>query len=112
MYTHSEYETWLTERGDEIIDKKAKVGLNSLTKLEHLIYCVWIVDYSIRNAGDLSAAEDLYPPFKEQGQTFAKQLQLDKPYSYFTLDTEEMTEQYFLYFETICTQLISADQKK
>lgn len=111
MYTHSENETWLIERGDKIIGKKTKLGLNSLTELEHLIYCVWVVDYSIRNAGDLSATEDLYAPFKKQGRTLAEHLKLDKLCSFFILDAKMMTENYFQSFEEICTELMVAENQ-
>ncbi|WP_139354080.1 hypothetical protein [Sinorhizobium sp. A49] len=55
-------ETWLVEAGCIVVETKALVGYAPLSPLERLIYCVWVADYGMRNAGDLKAAADVHPP--------------------------------------------------
>ncbi|WP_086932991.1 hypothetical protein [Agarilytica rhodophyticola] len=54
-------ETWILEVGDDIIEKKTKSSYESLTLLEQSIYCLWVIDYAVRNAGSLDPIEDLHP---------------------------------------------------
>ncbi|BCV33574.1 hypothetical protein TUM4442_31010 [Shewanella algae] len=61
MSLEMDNETWLIEFGDDIIDKKAERGIEALSNYEKAVYCLWVIDYSIRNSGTLDAVEDLYP---------------------------------------------------
>lgn len=54
-------ESWLIDIGDEIINKIAETGIDSLNNIEHAVYCLWVIDYVVRNAGSLESVEDLYP---------------------------------------------------
>ena len=54
MYQHTNKETWLVGAGDAVITKNA--GGVSLSPVERLVYCLWVADYGMRNAGDLDAA--------------------------------------------------------
>jgi hypothetical protein len=44
-------EDWLTEQGDEVIQKKASAGDAHLTARERLIYEIWLLDAETRNGG-------------------------------------------------------------
>ena len=57
--TDTDNETWIIEAGDAVIQKEARLGIGRLTPWEALVYCVWVADYGMRNAGDLDTAEDL-----------------------------------------------------
>lgn len=56
-----ELETWLLDVGDTIIDKKAKSSYESLRPIEQAIYCMWVVDYAVRNSGTFGPIEDIHP---------------------------------------------------
>ena len=56
MTVPSENETWLIEAGDEVIQKMAASGSDGLSLWERLVYCLWVADYGMRNAGDLDTA--------------------------------------------------------
>jgi hypothetical protein len=56
-------ETWIVEEGDRISQKKARLGFDRLTDWERLVYSLWVADYGMRNAGDLSTARDVYADF-------------------------------------------------
>ena len=62
-------ETWLLERGGEVIEKMASSGEGSLNAREKLVYCLWVADYGMRNAGDLDTAGDVYEKFLSEGKT-------------------------------------------
>jgi hypothetical protein len=64
--TDEDNETWLLDAGDEVIQAKAAHGIDSLSARDRLIYCLWVADYAMRNAGDLSTASDLYAPSAAQ----------------------------------------------
>ncbi len=61
--TERELETWIIDVGADVIAKRSAIGREALTPLEKLIYCVWVADYGMRNAGDLVVAADIYPEF-------------------------------------------------
>ena len=103
----SENETWLIEAGDDVIAKKAEQGRDALTPSERLIHCVWVADYSMRNAGDLLTASDLYGPFQEEAQQLADELGLPRTKAAFSLPAEELEEAYFDAFDDICGELQS-----
>jgi len=44
-------EDWLTEVGDQIVNKKASEGEVALTEREKLIYEIWLLDSETRNGG-------------------------------------------------------------
>ena len=69
----------IEEAGDAVINKEAAQGFEALTPFERLIYCVWIADYGMRNAGDLVTAADLYPPFQDDARRLAGALGLPAP---------------------------------
>lgn len=103
----SDNETWLIEIGDEVIVKKADQGEEALSAIERLIYCVWVADYSMRNAGDLLTAEDLYAPYREEGERRAEKMRLAKTRASFGLSSTKLEDSYFDAFEEICSELQS-----
>jgi hypothetical protein len=67
-------ETWLIKAGDAIIKKKARSGRANLTPSENLVYCLWVADYGMSNAGDLDTASDLHQAFQVEARRLAKEL--------------------------------------
>jgi hypothetical protein len=98
-------ESWIIHKGDAIIQKKASLGMEALTPWEHLVYCLWVADYGMRNAGDLETATDLYEPFKTEGQKLARQLQLKETEKAFSMPDGLLQLQYFDIFESICNEI-------
>ena len=108
MPLSSENETWIVQVGDKVIQKKALVGLNALAPIERLIYCVWVADYGMRNAGDLETASNLYSPFQLEAAALSDRLKLDFVYESFSLPTPTLAQQYLARFDGICDDLKSA----
>jgi hypothetical protein len=104
----SENETWIIDKGDEVIHKKVKVGIDGLTPQEKLIYCVWVADYGMRNAGDLQTASDLYPEFKTEATRIANSLSLPITAQTFSQPIEAINSIYFDRFDDICKELQNA----
>jgi hypothetical protein len=69
-------ETWVIENGDTVIRRKARDGIECLSSWETLVYCLWVADYGMRNAGDLNTAADIYPHFQLKAGRIAKTLSL------------------------------------
>lgn len=101
----SDNETWLIDTGDDVISKKAEQGRDALSTCERLIYCVWVADYSMRNAGDLLTAADLYAPFKEEAAQLASELALARTRAAFSLPAEKLERSYFDAFDEVCAEL-------
>ena len=73
IYAHSENESWVVNRGGDVVDKKAHSGVASLNSWERLVYCLWVTDYMMRNAGDFANATLMYPDFQSDAKGFAKE---------------------------------------
>jgi hypothetical protein len=108
MAVPTDNETWVIEAGDDIIHKKAKAGVASLTPKERLIYCLWVADYGMRNAGDLGTASDVYQGFQKEGAEAAKSLSLNFAHATFTLPEENFQREYFARFERLCDEIKKA----
>ena len=108
MSAPSENETWIVATGDAVIQKKASNGITSLSPEERLIYCLWIADYAMRNAGDLDTARDLYADFQQEASHLAKELSLAFTRESFSLPKELLQEQYFDRFDRICNEIKNA----
>lgn len=100
-------ESWIVEFGDEVIAKKYSEGLDNLTSVEKLIYCLWIADYSMRNSGDLQTAFELYPEFLREGLKQAQGMKLQKSIELFECGKREFEEIYFELFDEVCNELIN-----
>jgi hypothetical protein len=98
-------ENWIIDAGDVVIRRKAGEGLAHLTSRDRLIYCLWVADYSMRNAGELGSAEDLYPQFHAEGADLARQLSLPLTEDAFSLPREILEREYFARFEQVCNEV-------
>jgi len=109
MAAPSTNETWIIEVGDDVIHKMARFGDDSLSPWQQLVYCVWVADYGIRNAGDLRAAQDVYPEFKEEAERLADDLSLSFTRETFALDQKTLELEYYSRFERICDEIKGAE---
>ena len=105
MSAPSENENWIIDAGDEVIAKKAGVGVAGLSARERLIYCLWVADYGMRNAGDLATARDLYPDFQQEAASLAQELSLPFTCESFLLPVAAFQQQFFQRFDSICHEL-------
>jgi hypothetical protein len=108
MAAPSENETWLIEIGDAVIRKEARSGATTLLPWEKLVYCLWVADYGMRNAGDLDTAADVYSPFQSEGTRLATDLSLPRTREAFSLTKHDLENQYFDRFEEICKEIKAA----
>jgi len=92
-----------------VIEKKAKSGLESLNSWERIVYCLYITDYMMRNAGDFANATVMYPKFQTDGKRFAKALSLPATCEAFSLSERKLQREYFDRFESICDELKKAE---
>ncbi len=104
-----ENETWLIETGADIIEH-ASAGA-ATTSLERLVYCVWVADYGMRNAGDLETASDVYADFQTEGYERAVELALSTTRDAFALPAHELERRYFELFDDICSELKAASAR-
>lgn len=101
-------ETWLLNAGHEVIEKKVAHDYASLSPIERLIYCLWVADYGMRNAGDLITAADLYPPFLSEGRSAAGVLGLPRSIAAFSLASSELELRYFELFDGMVEEIRAA----
>ncbi len=101
-------EEWIVEEGGSIIKKKADRDVDTLSDWEQLVYCLWVVDYSIRNAGDLETAADMFPNFRRDGLQLANTLNLQEFFALLSLDDEQFLNQYYPRFDAVCNELQAA----
>jgi hypothetical protein len=106
---HAENETWIVERGAKVIEKKAQSGPASLNDWERLVYCLWVTDYMMRNAGDLANAVDMYPNFQSDAKQLATQLALSNTLQMFSLSKRSLQQQYYDRFDKICAEIRNAN---
>jgi len=112
MALPSDNETWVIEKGDRIIQKKARSGFENLTPWESLVYCLWVADYGMRNAGDLETAKDIYADFQSIAQQAAKKLSLPLTHESFSMAQHTLEEKYFDRFDAICNEIKSAEPRE
>ena len=101
-------ENWIVERGGDIVEKKAARGSSSLSDWERLVYCVWVADYMMRNAGDFANAEAIHTAFQTEATACAEKLGLRFTESTFALPREQLRDRYFDRFEAVCNEIRSA----
>jgi hypothetical protein len=105
----SENEAWIIDCGAQVIEKKAQRGLPSLSTWERLVYCLWVADYMMRNAGDFANAVDMYPDFQKEAKRFAVELSLPATCEAFSLSQRKLQREYFERFEAICDEVRGAE---
>ena len=108
MNPHTANQTWVVERGGDVVEKKAQ-NAASLTEWERLVYCLWVTDYMMRNAGDFANAEVMYPNFQSDAARFAKNLELATTCQTFSLSRRKLQQEYFNRFETMCEEIKRAE---
>jgi hypothetical protein len=102
-------ETWIIDRGGSVAERLSDAADQSITDLDRVIYCLWVTDYGMRNAGDLETAADLYPAFQSEGAARARALGLAKTQGLFLLPITELEEKYFELLGDVCAELQAAD---
>jgi hypothetical protein len=102
-------ETWLIDTGDDITGKRA--AESALTPLERLVYCLWVADYGMRNAGDLDTARDLYADFQEEGKRLSAELRLAFTHDTFSQPQDVLQREYFERFERVCDEIKNAQPR-
>ena len=95
--------TWLLEAGDKVILRQSAYQ-EPLTAWEQLVFCLWVADYGMRNAGDLQTASDFHPTFNAEGEHRARQLNAKEAEALYSLPQSEMEKHYFARFEAVCTE--------
>jgi hypothetical protein len=105
MSAPTDNETWVIEAGDGVIRKKASGGSGVLAPKEKLLYCLWVADYGMRNAGDLDTARDVCATFQEEGAALAKSLSLEFTHETFALPEKILQRQYFERFDRVCDEI-------
>jgi hypothetical protein len=108
---HTDNETWVIEAGDRVIQKKARAGVERLSPWEKLVYCLWVADYGMRNAGDLDTAAEVYPQFHLDAQRMAETLSLRLTHEAFSLSQGDLEREYFDRFEAICIEIRAAEPR-
>src|SRR5258706_15439699 len=101
-------ERWIIDAGDTVVQRRIAHGMARLKPLDRLIYCLWIADYGMRNAGDLAAACDLYASFQDEASQLSKELVLTVTQSSFALPRAKLEHQYFQLFDAICDEIRGA----
>jgi hypothetical protein len=109
MSAYRDNETWVVERGHVVVQKKVAGGLDSLTLWEKLVYCLWVADYGMRNAGDLDTAHDLYADFYSEGRRIAQELSLGLTHRAFSMSQNALEQAYFEEFDAICNEIKNAE---
>jgi hypothetical protein len=104
-------QSWIVQTGDRVIQKKAQAGAASLGDWEQLVYCLWLADYMMRNAGDLANAQDMCPTFQRDAARLAERLGLAATREAFSLSQRKLQKEYFDRFERICDEIKNAEPK-
>lgn len=105
---HSENQSWVVEAGGDAVQKRAKAGHTALSPKEKLLYCLWIADYGMCNAGDLSQAHILYADWQWEAVQMADELGLRFTRESFALPKATLQAQYFDRFDRICDEIKQA----
>jgi hypothetical protein len=98
-------ETWIIEEGNAVIERRAALGVEAQEPLDRLIYCLWVADYGMRNAGDLETASDLYDAFQDEAARLSHALSMPFTHAAFTLPRLELEQRYFTLFDGICDEI-------
>jgi hypothetical protein len=70
-----------------------------------LVYCFWVADYGMRNAGDLDTARDLYENFLSDGKSAAEELKFPMCYRAFSLRQYDLEQKWFDLFDSLCAEI-------
>jgi hypothetical protein len=107
MNPNSDNETWLVEAGDPVIARR--VGGVCLSPIERLVYCVWVAECGMRNAGDVDTTRDLYPDFQREAIELDRELGMGFTGESFLLPSQAFQAQYFKRFDRIRGEITDAE---
>ena len=93
-----------------MVEKRARGGDASLSAWERLVYCLWVADYMMRNAGDFANAVDLHPKFRSEARDLSRKLSLALTYEAFSLPEADLQREYFERFDAMCNEIRRAAQ--
>lgn len=101
-----DHESWVIEEGAEVIAKMAAPDA-SVTPTEHAIYCLWVIDYAVRNSGTLEPMRELHPAAAVELEAFARACNLTRTAFWIASSADEHTfcEAYIDTFPAACTEL-------
>jgi hypothetical protein len=100
--------TWLLDEVGRIIEQQIAEGYPSLAARDRLIYCLWVADYGMCNAGDLATAADLHPTFRQDARSAALELGLPKTTVAFLLKSRKLQRRYFDLFNGVAAEIRAA----
>ncbi len=98
-------ETWLLDEGDRGIERRAADSHSSPTARDSLIYCLWVADYGMRNAGDLKTAADVHPAFMADGLAAARSIGLPQATAAFALPVADLERRWFDLFDSLVAEV-------
>src|SRR5262249_42471385 len=98
--------------GDTIIRRCALRGEVSLTRLDRLIYCRWVVAYGMRSAGDLARAYDLCGSFHKEGRSYRESWLWPSHTLLFARSRADLEQRYFRRLAAICEELRAAKARR
>jgi hypothetical protein len=102
--TEYDNESWIIHAGDAVVQRRVSQGVTALIPLDRL-YCLWVADYSMRNAGDLHTANDLYAAFQDEAARLSQELGLPVTQSAFSLHRCDLEQRYFAIFDDVCNEI-------
>jgi hypothetical protein len=101
-------ETWLLDAGGLVIQKMAEQGASALSAPERAVHWMWLIDYSVRNAGCFGPLEDMGAKTALSDLVrFAQDAKLSALSSWLQLsDNEEaFCSAYYQHFDKSCVEL-------
>ena len=98
-------ESWFLEHSDAVIESIRCNGFESLEPQHQLVYLLWILDYSIRNSGDLLAGDDLRNGYLNEGLVLAGDLSLCAVAEAFAKAQESGANGYYSSYEAAIEEL-------
>lgn len=98
-------EGWLLDAGDVVIRKEAKGA--ALSELDRAVYCMWVLDYAVRNSGTLEPMRELHPAARDELLAFARARRLEALAAWLggAADEAAFCAEYYSNFERGCTEL-------
>jgi len=102
-------ESWLIEIGDVVIEKKADSSYSNLSEIEKAIYCLWVIDYSVRNSGTLEAVDDLHPNALDELHEYANTHNWNSISTLLSKSENETAfcNEYYELFDSACNEIRS-----
>jgi hypothetical protein len=106
----SDGEDWLLDAIDAVIKRRVSVGHDGLGDIEKAVYCLWVIDYAVRNSGAFGPVEELHPSAFDELRNLAAQRGYKSVLSVLinSTDEEAFCQRYYDTFEE-CVLEISHD---